>query len=97
MYGSPDALVLQLQRSQCVDGTWTKHSSELDIGHDINLPFSDDGHNVHYGAYRIVGLVLHQGEDHLTGHYQSILLMDNIIWLADDGDFPSPLAELTEQ
>ena len=26
LYGAPEALVLQLQRSQLLDGTWTKHS-----------------------------------------------------------------------
>lgn len=66
---------------------------ELDFGLDINLPFSEDGQHVHMAAYRIVALVTHQGMDHHTGHYQSLLLMDNAIWLADDDQYPA----LTQQ
>ena len=92
LYGAPDALVLQLQQ---VEGTWTKHSRGLDFGFDINLPFSEDGQHVHMAAYRIVALVTHQGIDHHTGHYQALLLMDNVMWLADDDQYPTPLKDVS--
>lgn len=46
--------------------------------------FCEDGKNVRYASYQIVGLVLHQGTSHETGHYQSILAIDNAYWPADD-------------
>ena len=87
LYGAPDALVIQLQRFQKLSDGWTKHDRPLDFGTEINIPFSEDGHHVHMAAYRIVALVTHQGCDHHTGHYQSLLLMDNAVWLADDGQY----------
>lgn len=48
-------------------------------------------------SYRIVALVTHQGWDHHTGHYQSLLLMDNAVWLADDGQRPTPIEQLSRQ
>lgn len=97
LYGAPDALVLQLQRFQLKEGTWTKHNRELDILTDINIPFSDHETHVHNASYRIVGLVTHQGEGHQNGHYQTILLMDNAMWLGEDEAYPTPLGQLTQQ
>ena len=90
LYGAPDALVIQLQRFQMIDDVWTKHDRALDFSLEVNFPFSEDGHHVHTAAYRIVALVTHQGVDHHTGHYQSLLLMDKAVWLADDGQYPVP-------
>ena len=64
---------------------------------EVNFPFSEDGHHVHTAAYRIVALVTHQGVDHHTGHYQSLLLMDKAVWLADDGQYPVPIGQVTTQ
>ena len=97
LFGAPDALVLQLQRFQLKDGTWTKHDRELDLGTEINIPFSEDGNHIHQAVYRIVSLVLHQGAGHQNGHYQTVLLMDNAMWLADDEAYPVPLNHLSPQ
>ena len=97
LFGAPDALVLQLQRFQLKEGTWTKHDRELDLLTEINIPFSEDGNHIHQAVYRIVSLVLHQGEGHQNGHYQTVLLMDNAMWLADDEAYPVPLSHLSQQ
>lgn len=57
LYGAPDALVLQLQRFQLLDGMWTKHNRELDLLTEINIPFSEDGNHIRQAVYRIVSLV----------------------------------------
>lgn len=97
LYGSPGGLVLNLQRSALLEGTWTKHHSELTIQTNVHIPFSEDGENVHYATYQVVGLVLHQGATHENGHYQAILALNNVYWLADDNVYPVPLAKLTPQ
>ena len=97
LYGSPGGVVINLQRSTLHEGTWTKHHRELEIDTKVNLPFSEDGSHVHMAKYHVVALVLHQGATHENGHYQTILAIDNIYWLADDGTFPSPLPQLTSQ
>ena len=97
LYGSPGGLVLNLQRSTLVDGTWTKHHRELDLPTRLNIPFSEDGEHVHYATYQVVGLVLHQGASHENGHYQAILALNNVYWLADDNAYPVPIAHLTSQ
>ena len=97
LYGSPGGVVLNLQRSTLQDGFWTKHHRELDLRTKVTLPFSEDGVNVHMATYQVVGLVLHQGASHENGHYQAILAIDNIYWLADDGSYPTPLAHLSLQ
>ena len=83
LYGSPSGVVLNLQRSAFQNGTWTKHHRELELQTRVNLPFSEDGHNVHYATYQVVRLV-----------YQAILAVDNVYWLAA---FPTPLPRLTTQ
>ena len=97
LYGSPNGVVLNLQRSALQEGTWAKHHRELDFNTHVNLLFSDDGHNVHQASYQIIGLVLHQGATHENGHYQAILAIDNVYWLADDNSFPTPMPHLTAQ
>lgn len=97
LYGSPGGVVLNLQRSTLQEGTWTKHHRELELHNKVSLPFSEDGLNVHLATYQVVGLVLHQGMSHENGHYQSILAINNVYWLADDGTFPTPLPHLSSQ
>ena len=77
----------------------TLHSARwhLELDTKVNLPFSEDGQHVHMATHQVVGLVLHQGVSHENGHYQTILAIDNIYWLADDGTFPTPLPQLRLQ
>ena len=97
LYGSPGGLVLNLQRSTHHQGQWTKHHREVEIPTRINIPFSEDGINVHYASYQIVAMVLHQGEGHENGHYQSILAIDNAYWLGDDETYPTPISFISPQ
>ena len=55
LYGSPNGVVLTLQRSALQEGTWTKHHREFDFNTHVNIPFSEDGHNVHYASTSISG------------------------------------------
>lgn len=70
---------------------------ELDLHTRVTIPFSEDGANVHTATYQIVGLILHQGATHENEHYQAILAIDNVYWLADDGAYPTPLPHLSLQ
>ena len=97
LYGAPGGVVLNLQRSTLHGGAWTKHHRELELPTVVRLPFSEDGINVHMANYQVVGLVTHQGASHENERYQTILAIDNIYWLADDGTFPTPLPHLTLQ
>ena len=69
----------------------------MDLPTRLNIPFSEDGENVHYATYQVVGLVLHQGVSHENGHYQAILALDNAYWMADDNAYPVPIAHLTSK
>ena len=97
LYGAPDGLILHLQRSALVQGCWTKHDRPLDFSTSVNIPFSEDGIHVHMATYRIVSLVLHQGEGHENGHYVCIHAMDNTYWFADDDQYPVPLSNISDQ
>ena len=97
LHGSPGGLVLNLQRSTHHQGQWTKHHREVEIPTRLNIPFSEDGINVHYASYQIVAMVLHQGEGHENGHYQSILAIDNAYWLGDDETYPTPISFISPQ
>ena len=97
LYGSPGGLVLHIQRSALFDCVWTKHHREIETSTRISFPFSEDGQHVHLASYKVIGMVLHQGVDHQTGHYQSILSVDNIHWLADDEAYPQAIPHLSTQ
>lgn len=60
-----------------MDGAWTKHSRELGIPTNVNIPFSEDGIHVHMANYKIVSIILHLGQGRENGHYVAIHSMDN--------------------
>ena len=97
LYGTPDGLIVHLQRSALLQGQWTKLNRALEFGTSINIPFSDDGIHVHQATYRIVSMILHQGQGHENGHYVTIHAMDNAYWLADDDQYPQPLGQISQQ
>lgn len=97
LYGAPGALILHLQRSVLVDGVWTKHSRELEIPTNVNIPFSEDAVHVHMTNYKVVSLILRLGQGHENGHYVAIHALDNAYWVADDDQYPVATAHLTEQ
>ena len=88
LYGSPGGLVINLQRSSLQQGQWTKRHRELEIPTRTN---------VHYASYQVVAMVLHQGESHENGHYESILAIDNAYWLGDDESYPTPIPFISTQ
>ena len=76
---------------------WTKHHRELHIPTEVFLPYSNDGIAVAKAYYRVLAMVLHQGETHDSGHFMAIHAVDNAYWLVDDNTFPKPIRTLTEQ
>ena len=97
LYGQPDCLVLHLQRFELVQQQWAKHHRELHIPTEVFLPYSNDGIAVAKAYYRVLAMVLHQGETHDSGHFMAIHAVDNAYWLVNDNIFPKPISNLSEQ
>ena len=96
MYGTPEALILHIQRFQQVEGSWIKHEHPVDIPVTVRLPYSDDGIHVHMATYKVISLILHQGQGHENGHYTAIHCLDNAYWFADDDQYPVPIPRLQQ-
>ena len=56
LYGTPEALILHIQRFQQVEGSWTKNEQPVDI------PITEDGIHVHMATYKVISLILRQGQ-----------------------------------
>ena len=82
------------RRFQQVEGSWTKHEQPVDIPIRVRFPYSEDGIHVHMATYKVISLILHQGQGHENGHYTAIHCLDNAYWTADDDQYPVPLPQL---
>lgn len=76
LYGTPDCLILHLQRFQLQEGMWTKRSRAVDVPQRLMVPFSLNGVQVEKAWYRPVALVLHQGHSHENGNAYSQIISE---------------------
>ena len=72
LYGSPATIILHVQRFEQQQGAWTKHHRRLEVPTSVNIPYSNDGTNIHLAVYKTVAMVLHQGESHENGHFVAL-------------------------
>ena len=92
-----NAIILQIGRVHKEEGTWTKHHLPLDVEPVVIFPSSSDGVRIYKEAYRVMGLILHLGEDQQSGHFVTVQYYHDIMWLMDDDVAPQPISQLTEQ
>ena len=74
----------------------TKHNLMLEPAGLIHIPVSPEGEEVAKEYFTPVAFVMHHGETHERGHYSTILVYKDLMWLADDGEFPKPLPKLLD-
>ena len=87
-----DAIILQKVKNK-----WAKHHQPLEIEHAITFPSSSDGIHVHKETFKVAGMILHQGQQHSSGHFVTIQCYDDVLWHIDDDQPPEPIEALTDQ
>ena len=92
-----DAIILQIGRFQKVKNKWAKHHQPLEIEHVITFPSSSDGIHVYKETFKVAGMILHQGQQHSSGHFVTIQCYDDVLWHIDDDQPPEPIEALTDQ
>ena len=92
-----EAIILQIGRFQKVKEKWAKHHKPVEIEHTITFPSSGDGIHIHKQTYKVAGMILHQGQEHSSGHFTTIQCYDDVLWYIDDDQPPEPIEALTEQ
>ena len=91
------ALVCHLKRETEVDGQITEHHRTLNPHGTFTVPTSLDGFSRRQEEYVPVALICHNGHNHLSAHYYAVLMYRDLLWLADDGQTPKVIPNLTPQ
>ena len=98
-YLSDDKLihVSHINRAVTIEGTVTKHKRALNPHGPYTVPRSLDGFSRASAEYLPMAYICHRGPTHDTGHYYTILVYKDLMWIADDGATPKVLPFLTPQ
>ena len=98
-YLSDDKLVQvsHINRAVTIEGTVTKHKRALNPHGPYTVPRSLEGFSRASAEYIPMAYICHRGPTHETGHYYTILVYKDLMWIADDGATPKVLPFLTPQ
>ena len=97
LMAAQNAIVLQIGRCLKKDGEWIKHHMPLELGNTVIIPASSDGIHVYKDAFKVAGVILHLGEDQMSGHFVTVQYYHDVMWLMDDDVPPKPISQLSEQ
>ena len=89
--------VSHINRAVTIEGTVTKHKRALNPHGPYTVPRSLDGFSRASAEYLPMAFICHRGPTHDTGHYYTILVYKDLMWIADDGATPKVLPFLTPQ
>ena len=90
-------LVAHINRAVTYDGVLTKHKRALNPHGTFTVPRSLDGFSRASAEYIPIAYICHRGPTHDSGHYFTILVYRDLMWIADDGGHPTVLPFLTPQ
>ena len=88
-------LVCHVTRNTCINGVMTKHQKPFNPYGTFTMPRSLDGFARSTTEFVPAVLICHRGQSHQQGHYFAILIYRDLMWLADDGQVPTHLPNLT--
>ena len=91
------AMVSHINRAVTIEGAVTKHKRALNPHGPHTVPRSLDGYSRASAEYLLIAYICHRGPTHDTGHYFTILVYKDLMWIADDGGTPKVLPFLTPQ
>ena len=90
-------MVSHINRAVSIEGTVTKHKRALNPHGPCTVPRSLHGFSRASSEYIPIAYICHRGPTHDTGHYFTILVYKDLMWIADDGGTPKVLPFLTPQ
>ena len=90
-------LVAHINRAVTYDGVLTKHKRALNPHGTFTVPRSLDGFSRASAECIPIAYICHRGPTHDSGHYFTILVYRDLMWIADDGGHPTVLPFLTPQ
>ena len=88
-------VICHVTRNTCIEGVMTKHQKPFNPYGTFTMPRSLDGFSRTATEFVPAVLICHRGQTHQDGHYFAILIYRDLMWLADDGQVPTHLPNLT--
>ena len=67
---------------------WVKHHNRLHTPSSFQVPQKTLTGHAGHATFVLRGIIAHQGEQLISGHYNAMLVEGDAIWLVDDGECP---------
>ena len=76
--------------------SWIKHHNRLQIPSTFKCAQRTSIGHVGHGTFFLRGVIAHQGEELISGHYVTLLVEGDAVWSADDGQCPQAQTAIPE-
>ena len=78
------------------DKAWVKHHHSLHTPSTFKCPQRLENGQTGHSTFVLRGIIAHQGQELISGHYVTMLVEGEAVWVADDGKCPEVQKEVPE-